>query len=98
MRFMLLALSLWAGATVHAEIDTATAPPAAPVDWAEATGPLPGPQRIIGPFGGGCIAGAERLPEEGVGYQAVDLERNRHYGHRSLIDYIEQLGDRKSVV
>ena len=66
----------------------------APTDWAEATEPLPGPQRIIGPFGGGCIVGAERLPEEGVGYQAVDLERNRHYGHRSLIDYIEQLGRR----
>lgn len=70
------------------------APPTTPVDWSEVEEPVLGPPRVIGPFDGGCIAGAERLPEEGIGYQAVDLERNRHYGHPSLIDYVERLGER----
>lgn len=70
------------------------APPTTPGDWSEVEEPVLGPPRVIGPFDGGCIAGAERLPEEGIGYQAVDLERNRHYGHPSLIDYVERLGER----
>jgi len=90
---VLFATASKAQTEVQAETQ-AGSPPAmtAPDDWAQVDEPLPGPQRIIGPFGGGCIAGAEALPEQGVGYQAVDLERNRHYGHASLIDYIEQLG------
>ncbi|PMR74853.1 penicillin-insensitive murein endopeptidase [Billgrantia endophytica] len=63
-------------------------------DWADVTGPLPGEPRIIGHHGGACLVGAEQLPAEGAGYQAVDLERNRHYGHPTLIDYIQRLGHR----
>ncbi|WP_445157439.1 penicillin-insensitive murein endopeptidase [Halomonas sp. E14] len=86
---LLLALAaLTAGGAAHAQ----QAPPASPGTWAEVSEPLAGPPRVIGPFDGGCIAGAEALPLEGIGYQAVDIERNRHYGHPSLIAYIERLG------
>ncbi len=63
-------------------------------DWADITEPLPGEPRIIGHHGGACLVGAEQLPPEGDGYQAVDLVRNRHYGHPTLIDYIQRLGQR----
>lgn len=63
-------------------------------DWADITEPLSGEPRIIGHHGGACLIGAEQLPPEGVGYQAVDLTRNRHYGHPTLIDYIQRLGQR----
>ncbi|QJQ94234.1 MULTISPECIES: penicillin-insensitive murein endopeptidase [Halomonadaceae] len=63
-------------------------------DWADVTEPLPGEPRIIGHHGGACLVGAEQLPPEGVGYQAVDMDRNRHYGHPMLIDYIDNLGHR----
>ncbi|RUR31680.1 penicillin-insensitive murein endopeptidase [Vreelandella nanhaiensis] len=63
-------------------------------DWADITEPLSGEPRVIGHHGGGCLVGAEQLPPEGNGYQAVDLDRNRHYGHPTLIDYIQRLGER----
>ncbi|WP_346799025.1 penicillin-insensitive murein endopeptidase [Halomonas sp. Bachu 37] len=63
-------------------------------DWAAVPGPLEGEPRIIGHHGGACLVGAEQLPEDGVGYQAVDLQRHRHYGHPSLVDYVERLGQR----
>ncbi|WP_081948933.1 penicillin-insensitive murein endopeptidase [Litchfieldella xinjiangensis] len=63
-------------------------------NWAAVPGPLDGEPRIIGHHGGACLVGAEQLPADGVGYQAVDLQRHRHYGHPSLVDYIEQLGQR----
>lgn len=63
-------------------------------DWGDITEPLPGEARIIGHHGGACLVGAEQLPPEGTGYLAVDLERNRHYGHPSLIDYVQTLGQR----
>jgi len=63
-------------------------------DWSEVPGPLAGPPRIIGHHGAACLIGAQQLPAEGVGYQAVDLERRRHYGHPELLDYIQTLGRR----
>lgn len=63
-------------------------------DWADVATPLAGEPQIIGHHGGACLVGAEMLPPEGTGYQAVDLERNRHYGHPTLIDYVERLGER----
>jgi penicillin-insensitive murein DD-endopeptidase len=62
--------------------------------WGEVEAPAPGPPRVIGSYGGGCIAGAVELPPEGPGYQAVDLERHRHFGHPQTIDYITTLGRR----
>jgi penicillin-insensitive murein DD-endopeptidase len=54
--------------------------------------PSAGPARVIGGSGGACIAGAVMLPLEGPGYQAVDLERRRYFGHPQLVAFIEDLG------
>jgi len=67
---------------------------AADRDWSSVTEPLPGEPRIIGKHGAACLAGAVQLPPEGEGYQAVDMQRNRHYGHPALLDYIQDLGRR----
>lgn len=63
-------------------------------DWSDFAEPLPGPPRIVGQHAAGCLIGAEQLSPEGVGYQAVELERNRHYGHPDLVDYVQALGRR----
>lgn len=67
---------------------------AADRDWSKVQEPLPGEPRVIGKHGAACLIGAVKLPPEGEGYQAVDLQRNRHYGHPDLLDYIERLGHR----
>ncbi len=67
------------------------------LDWFEITSPAPGPARVIGSPAAACIAGAVRLPPEGAGYQAVELSRNRHYGHPELVEYIERLGRRAAA-
>lgn len=72
----------------------ASAATAADRDWSSVTEPLPGEPRIVGAHGSACLIGAVKLPPEGVGYQAVELQRNRHFGHPELVDYIERLGHR----
>lgn len=62
--------------------------------WSTVAGPAEGGPRVIGHPGGGCLIGAQQLPQQGTGYQAVELERRRHYGHPSLHDYIQDLGKR----
>lgn len=64
------------------------------VAWDDVDGPAPGGPEPIGRYAAGCLIGAERLPPDGTGYQAVQLERNRHYGHPALVDFIESLGER----
>lgn len=59
-----------------------------PARWAAARLPLPGPARIIGGTGLGCIAGAVALPGDGPGWQAVRLSRNRNWGHPALVDWL----------
>ena len=70
----------------------AAAQPAA--QWAAAPGPAPGPARSIGGTSLGCIAGAEMLPTEGPGWQAVRLSRNRNWGHPVLISAVRDLAGR----
>lgn len=67
---------------------------AAAPDWSTVTEPLEGEPQILGHHGGACLIGGMQLPPEGTGYQAVDLQRNRHYGHPELLDYIQTLGER----
>jgi penicillin-insensitive murein endopeptidase len=62
--------------------------------WSTVVTPAPGPARIIGSAGNGCIAGAIRLPDEGPGWQAVRLSRNRHWGHPALIAWIADFAGR----
>lgn len=70
------------------------ASPALANEWADVPGPLAEPTRIVGGHGAGCLIGAQALPPEGTGYQAIELERRRHYGHPALIDYLQDLGER----
>lgn len=46
--------------------------------------------QAIGGYAKGCLAGAERLPENGPGWQAMRLSRNRNWGHPELISFIER--------
>jgi len=62
--------------------------------WAAAGLPAAGPARSIGGTSLGCIQGAEMLPTEGPGWQAVRLSRNRNWGHPVLIATIRDLAGR----
>ena len=46
----------------------------------------PGPLRVIGgPAIGGCIAGAERLPDMGTGYQTIHVSHSNFWGAKPAI-------------
>lgn len=62
--------------------------------WAAVPGPAPGPARIVGGPALGCIAGAERLPADGPGWQAVRVSRNRHWGHPALVAFLRDFAAR----
>lgn len=51
--------------------------------------PFPGPSRSIGSPANGCLAGAEALPLSGQGWETLRPERNRYWGHSSLIAFIK---------
>ncbi len=65
-----------------------------PPAWHEVAGPSPGGPASVGSYANGCLAGAEPLPPEGPGYQAIRLSRQRFYGHPELIAYLRELGAR----
>lgn len=62
--------------------------------WGQFRTPQPGPARAVGAFSNGCLLGGARLPAQGPGYQAVELQRNAHYGHPETIRYVRELGER----
>lgn len=53
--------------------------------------PAPLAPRVIGNYSLGCLAGAERMPDDGPTWQAMRLSRNRHWAHPSLVALVEQL-------
>ncbi len=53
--------------------------------------PAPLASRTIGGYSEGCIAGAVALPVTGPAWQAMRLQRNRNWGHPTLVDYLEKL-------
>lgn len=59
-----------------------------------AAGPAPGPARIVGGPGPGCIAGAELLPESGPGFMTVRQSRSAFWGHPEVIAGLKLLGQR----
>ena len=85
-------LALAAALTLTALVPPAAAQPAAA--WAAASGPTAGPPRVIGSTSLGCLAGAQALPPEGPGWQAVRLSRNRHWGHPALLEFVRGLARR----
>src|SRR5690606_16147348 len=45
----------------------------------------------IGSYARGCLAGGVRFADDGPGWQAMRLSRNRHWAHPSLIAYLQWL-------
>lgn len=46
--------------------------------------------RVIGGHAGGCLAGAQPLPLDGLGYQVMRPSRNRFYGHPAAIAFVRE--------
>lgn len=79
LRFVSGTVYLWLAVLVHGHA------------WDDVDGPAAGEAESIGRYAAGCVIGAARLPPEGPGYQAIRLERNRHYGHPELVRFVESL-------
>lgn len=53
---------------------------------------------VFGSYAKGCVAGAERLADNGPTWQAMRLSRNRHWAHPELIATVKKLSrDGKKV-
>ncbi|MGE0722776.1 MAG: penicillin-insensitive murein endopeptidase [Alphaproteobacteria bacterium] len=76
------ALAVWSGAAVADDGQ----------GWATARTPSKGPPTVIGKHALGCIGGAEALPADGPGYQALRLARRRNHGHPDTIAFVQALG------
>lgn len=63
-------------------------------EWGQVARPAPGPPQVIGFYTAGCIQGAEALPLEGPGYEAIRVSRNRYWGHPVTLTYIRTLAER----
>ncbi|NNG04265.1 MAG: penicillin-insensitive murein endopeptidase [Inquilinus sp.] len=68
------------------------------IAWNAIRSPAPGEPNAIGAYANGCLLGAEELPPEGAGYQAIRLSRHRNYGHPELVQFIIDLGARLDEV
>jgi len=66
--------------------------------WGRVLTPTAGPARIIGGPASGCVAGAARLPPDGIGYQAIRLGRHRNFGHPDTVAFVERLGKAAAAV
>jgi penicillin-insensitive murein endopeptidase len=55
--------------------------------------PSAGEARAIGSYAKGCLSGAAALPVDGPTWQVMRLSRNRHWGHPTLVSYIETLAN-----
>lgn len=47
--------------------------------------------RAIGSYSRGCLAGGQRLANDGPAWQAMRLSRNRHWGHPKLVALVKDL-------
>ena len=59
--------------------------------WSRVTKPVPGPALAIGLPGAGCVQGAQALPLRGPGFTLAHPERNRHFGHPSVIAFLRKV-------
>ena len=84
-------LAAGAGCAAHAAEVKPLASREAKQVFGEIELPSSAPQRSIGKYDRGCIAGAKPLPITGQSWQAMRLSRNRIWGHSSLVKYIEKL-------
>lgn len=59
--------------------------------WEQFDSPAPGNPDAVGEYTNGCLVGGQEIPPEGSGYQVVRLDRQRHYAHPVLADYLAEL-------
>jgi penicillin-insensitive murein endopeptidase len=104
--FSLLAAAIFLGGTASAQdrgsVNPEPLPPLAKPDnpktparelFGRKTEPAPMQARTIGFYAKGCLAGATALPINGKTWQVMRLSRNRHWGHPSLVEFLERLAD-----
>jgi penicillin-insensitive murein endopeptidase len=60
-------------------------------EWGQVSTPTPGPPQSIGFYSAGCLQGAQALPLDGPGYQAIRISRNRYWGQPVTIDFVKTL-------
>lgn len=60
-------------------------------DWSTVGTPVPGPPQSIGFYSAGCLQGAQALPLDGPGYEAIRISRNRYWGQPVMLEYIQTL-------
>src|SRR5713226_357449 len=53
--------------------------------------PTQGHGHVVGFYADGCLAGGTALPIDGPAWQVMRLSRNRNWGHRALIRFLESL-------
>src|SRR5215212_9110398 len=62
-------------------------------DWGDVATPAPGPTQSIGFYTAGCLQGAQALPLEGPGYEAIRVSRNRYWGQPVTVDFIKRFSE-----
>ncbi len=62
-------------------------------DWGQVTTPAPGPTQSIGFYTAGCLQGAQALPLDGPGYEAIRISRNRYWGQPVTLDFIKRFSE-----
>ena len=63
-------------------------------DWGQVSTPPPGPTQSIGFYTAGCLQGAQALPLDGPGYEAIRISRNRYWGQPVTLDFIKTLAEK----
>jgi penicillin-insensitive murein endopeptidase len=78
---------------VESAVERNTATDSPRVVWGRFQTPLEARAEAIGGYSNGCLLGAAQLPAEGPGYQTVELQRNRRYGHSQTVGFLRELGE-----
>jgi len=68
--------------------------PVSAQEWGQVATPTPGPPQSIGFYSAGCLQGAQALPLDGPGYEAIRISRNRYWGQPVAIDFIRTLSEK----
>ena len=63
-------------------------------DWGQVSTPTAGPAQSIGFYTAGCLQGAQALPLDGPGYEAIRISRNRYWGQPVTLDFIKTLSEK----
>ena len=63
-------------------------------EWGQVSTPTAGPTQSIGFYTAGCLQGAQALPLDGPGYEAIRISRNRYWGQPVTLDFIKTLSEK----